>query len=251
MHVSMVRSIYEYARATNAYEGRNPADRNSGSQKLRQQPHVRDPKALGRFAQAKLWEAFDEQERPLLAVLLLCGLRFQEASALQWCDFASDHLLVRRFRKADGQLSDVGKSSHASRSIRLSNQVIDILSQHTHYQKARGISVADAALMFPNSKGKIRDVTSFSRGVLARACRQAYIDRITPHQLRHTFVQNQINAGTNVVLLSKLLGHHDPSFTLKVYTNILSFGDPPISEIALDASDARRAAHARNKKRSA
>ena len=42
------------------------------------------------------------------------------------------------------------------------------------------------------------------------------------HTLRHTFASLHIDRGTNVVQLSKLLGHHSPAFTLTVYADLLN-----------------------------
>ena len=48
------------------------------------------------------------------------------------------------------------------------------------------------------------------------------------HSLRHSFASLHIERGTNILRLSRLLGHHSPSFTLSVYGHMLDdgFGEP-------------------------
>lgn len=48
------------------------------------------------------------------------------------------------------------------------------------------------------------------------------------HAFRHTYASLHIERGTNIVRLSRLLGHHKPSFTLDVYAHMLDdgYGEP-------------------------
>jgi integrase len=48
------------------------------------------------------------------------------------------------------------------------------------------------------------------------------------HAFRHTFASIHIERGTNIVRLSRLLGHHSPAFTLNVYGHMLDdgYGEP-------------------------
>ena len=41
------------------------------------------------------------------------------------------------------------------------------------------------------------------------------------HTFRHTFASMHIVRGTNVVQLSRLLGHHSQAFTLPVYAHLI------------------------------
>ena len=58
------------------------------------------------------------------------------------------------------------------------------------------------------------------------------------HAFRHSFASIHIERGTNIVRLSRLLGHHKASFTLDVYSHMLDdgYGDP----LDLDAELADR-----------
>jgi hypothetical protein len=41
------------------------------------------------------------------------------------------------------------------------------------------------------------------------------------HTFRHTFASLHLSEGTNLVALSRALGHHSPAFTLSRYTHLL------------------------------
>jgi integrase len=57
-------------------------------------------------------------------------------------------------------------------------------------------------------------------GWFAYAVKRAGIERITPHDLRHTCASLAVSAGANVLALSKMLGHSKPSITLDVYADL-------------------------------
>jgi integrase len=50
--------------------------------------------------------------------------------------------------------------------------------------------------------------------------RRAKVQDITPHDLRHTCASLAISAGVNVLALARMLGHSDPSVTLRVYADL-------------------------------
>ena len=55
------------------------------------------------------------------------------------------------------------------------------------------------------------------------------------HQLRHYYANMQLSGGTNIRELADYLGHHDPSFTLRVYGHL----QPDSHERARRAVDAK------------
>lgn len=59
-----------------------------------------------------------------------------------------------------------------------------------------------------------------SNGWLTRAVAAARVQPITPHDLRHTCASLAVSAGVNVLALARMLGHKDPSVTLRVYADL-------------------------------
>lgn len=68
-----------------------------------------------------------------------------------------------------------------------------------------------------------RTVGPMDRHNVARALREysdkAKIERRGPHALRHTFATRWIQSGKDPVTLSKILGHSNSNFTMRVYVH--------------------------------
>jgi hypothetical protein len=59
-----------------------------------------------------------------------------------------------------------------------------------------------------------------SNGWFRRAVQAAGVQTVTPHDLRHTCASLAVGAGINVLALARMLGHKDPSVTLRVYADL-------------------------------
>lgn len=57
---------------------------------------------------------------------------------------------------------------------------------------------------------------------------------ITPHDLRHTCASLAVSSGANVLAVSQMLGHKDPSITLRVYADLFD-SDLDAVAVNLDA----------------
>src|ERR1700682_6718502 len=57
-------------------------------------------------------------------------------------------------------------------------------------------------------------------GWFVGAAKRAEVQKISPHDLRHTCASIAISSGVNVLALSRMLGHGDPSVTLRVYADL-------------------------------
>lgn len=60
------------------------------------------------------------------------------------------------------------------------------------------------------------------RQMLTKQCERAGLPRINPHAIRHLFGTKALNDGIRLETVSDLMGHHDPSFTRRVYAELLS-----------------------------
>jgi len=51
------------------------------------------------------------------------------------------------------------------------------------------------------------------------------------HTFRHTFASLHLSQGTNLLQLSRALGHHSPAFTLTRYTHLLPGDETPVLKL--------------------
>jgi len=160
------------------------------------------------------------------------GLRISEALALDVrhlvLDGSRPHLKVRRAIGPDG--FDRPKSKYGVRDIPLPQSIVYDLRAHVAALPALAPDVESECgrLVFASPSGTPKDPNNLRRKVLKPAAEEADVAWAGFHAFRHTFASMHIERGTNIVRLSRLLGHHKASFTLDVYSHMLDdgYGDP-------------------------
>jgi integrase len=154
----------------------------------------------------------------LLELLAGCGLRISEAIALQRLHFRLDggppEVCVRR-ALVKGHMGPP-KSRRGRRDIRLSRPLTDKVRV---YLEANPGEATD--LLFTSKGGGPLDPDNLRRRMLKPLVEEAGAPWARFHTFRHTFASIHLSEGTNLVALSRALGHHSPSFTLSRYTHLL------------------------------
>ena len=185
-------------------------------------------KALTRAELAAFLAIVHTDWRPLFRLLAATGLRISEALALDVRHLALDgskpHVKVRRAIGPDG--FDRPKSEHGVRDLPIAAGLVQELRRHVaalmepldHVEREWG------RLAFPSVTGGPMDPDNLRRRVLKPAAEEADATWAGFHAFRHAFASMHIERGTNIVRLSRLLGHHKPSFTLDVYAHMLDDG---------------------------
>jgi integrase len=79
------------------------------------------------------------------------------------------------------------------------------------------LSTPAGANVFSSSKGLNLRNSNFSRRVFKPALKKAGLPDMRFHDLRHSSVTNLLEVGTNVISVSKLVGHANPSTTINIY----------------------------------
>jgi integrase len=90
-------------------------------------------------------------------------------------------------------------------------------------------------LLFPARGGGYLKRPSYdSTAWFNRAVERAQVQTITPHDLRHTCASLAVSSGANVLAVSRMLGHKDPSVTLRIYADLFE-SDLDAVAVNLDA----------------
>ncbi|MBK8987680.1 MAG: tyrosine-type recombinase/integrase [Chloroflexi bacterium] len=140
-------------------------------------------------------------DRAAFYLLWQGGLRLGEVEELTLADLnlTQRHLVVRR-----------GKGLQ-DRAVYLTDGAVAAL---TAYLVVRGSSQTDHVFLFRH-KPVCKD---FIRGRIKAAGERTGV-KVTPHQLRHTFATQLLNAGCKITTIQALLGHRHPNSTL-VYARL-------------------------------
>jgi integrase len=84
-------------------------------------------------------------------------------------------------------------------------------------------------LLFSNLEGgPLRPTTASQRW--ARCAEDLGVPEMTYHALRHTHASQLIDAGVDIVTISKRLGHSKPDITLRVYAHLFRNDDSKAAE---------------------
>lgn len=157
------------------------------------------------------------RDRALVTTMLYAGLRISEALALRRRDV---DLASSRLRVIDSK-TDAGQ-----RDVNLLPVLYDELSDYL----AR-CDLDPDAYMFGTSTGASDNASNVRDRVLTLAVDAANsaltsrglatMDRITPHSLRRTFCSILLAIGEDPSYVMSQMGHTDPSFTLRVYAQLM------------------------------
>lgn len=174
----------------------------------------------------QLWQLIDEVtvHKDLVALLGTVGLRWGEAAGLQVRDIDKNarRIHVRRNAVTVAGRIVVGSTKTAdTRVVAVSTTVMGMLTP-------RLVGKRPDAWVFPGSDGgPMRRPTG--RHFIKTACERLQqhdpdFPQVTPHGLRHVAAGLMINAGANVLQVSRQLGHAKPSITLDVYSDLWEGG---------------------------
>lgn len=176
---------------------------------------------------------------PKAVTALFTGLRRGELLALRWAnvDLIGKMITVREVlqeTKEGVRVKDTTKTKAGRREVSLPDIVVDVLREVRREQLEQRLAFGmgrldDDALAFPARDGGPSRPTNFSSG-WADVAENIGLPGVTFHALRHTHASMLIDAGLDVVRISKRLGHADPSITLRVYAHLFQKRDDKSAE---------------------
>ena len=177
------------------------------------------------------------RDEPLLTVMLAFGLRRGEALGLHWSALDWDaatlkvtHAVKRirdrtdtselRTRLVIGEL----KAARSRRTLFLTPELIELLRRHRARLAEERIAIGPAwrehDLIFPSALGTPLDPDNVSHW-FSRVCRRAGLGHWHLHELRHSGASLMLAQGTDLYVVSEVLGHSSVAIT-KTCTGISS-----------------------------
>jgi site-specific recombinase XerD len=164
------------------------------------------PKPMAQADLVRFFQVIDAlHDRTMFLLMLRCGLRVGEVSALTWSVIDGEARSIR---------IDNGKGQ-VDRVVYYSPDVEHALRQW------RRLQPADLQYVFPSplKPGSPLSVRTIQR-LMARYLTAAHITApYSPHALRHTFATHLLNAGAPLEVVKELMGHRSISMTLR-YTQL-------------------------------
>jgi integrase len=168
-------------------------------------PRERESRGRERWLSAEELKRFEAscpaEWWPFFAMLFYTGARLGEAQGLRGGD-----VLVHAKRLLIHEAQRRVKTREAVRDLPIAPALERALAGHL----AR-VAPGPGELLFP---GLVQDYGTVRRTWQA-VCKAAGIAGATPHDARHTFAVHAAQAGIPIVRLQKLLGHADPTMTLR------------------------------------
>jgi integrase len=181
---------------------------------------------------------------PIAITALFTGMRRGELLALKWnrVDLDAKQITVCEAveeTRGSGIRFKTPKTNSGVRNVTLPDIVIETLRSHRRQQLEVRVrlglgKLADDALVFPAVDGSPQPPKIFSI-TWARLAESIGLPEATFHSLRHSHASFLIDAGIDVVKISKRLGHANPTITLNVYAHLLDKRDDK-SSAAINAT---------------
>lgn len=148
----------------------------------------------------------------LVATMAWTGMRFGEASALEWRDVDLDAGTIRVRRAQWRGIVGHVKAKASRRLVVIPEELVETLREHRREMIRHQQAGADSALVFPSRRAGAQYVTNtHARKAIERVMRVAKIDaagRPVVHMLRHT-VNNLVRQSTSELVRQSLIGHAD------------------------------------------
>jgi integrase len=175
---------------------------------------------------------------------LFTGMRRGEVLALRWARVDLDKKMIQ-VREALEKTDAYGirfkspKSNAGRRDITLPDILVKVLQEHRKTQLELRMRLGigklyDTTLLFADLNDAPLSPNALSVSWNAFAQRIG-MPEVTFHALRHTHASQLIDAGVDIVTISKRLGHAKPDITLRVYSHLFS-NDDSKAAVAINAA---------------
>lgn len=200
--------------------------------------HRQERRVLTHTEQSRLLTTLKASDDPFAFGVFLClttGIRIGELCGLYWSDFVLvNNLTVLKIRRTLNRIPDLErgrgtiinvsepKSTAAKREIPLHDTILDKLRFHRMQQSelVGNEYVYGDCFVFSRIPGKPVE-PKFMQKRFNRLLKDADVQNVSFHALRHTFATRALECNIDYKTLSVLLGHADVTTTMNLYQHVL------------------------------
>jgi len=203
---------------------RNPAELVDPPTPRKQAVHTLTPGEV----EILLESAQDNYYYPVIYTALSCGLRRGELLGLRWRDVDLGLLSISVCQVLEKRWGicqfKEPKTSHSQRRVAMTPKLSLFLREYkaerewVYHEFGKQLALDD--LVFTSVEGKPLDPSVLSHA-FTRIVRQAGLERVRFHDLRHTFASLMLLRGAKPKVISEALRHASVAFTMDVYSHII------------------------------
>jgi integrase len=201
----------------------NPCDRVKPD---RQRPPQREMPSLQQIGRL-LAAASGSRWGPLVMLALATGMRLGELLGLRWGDVDTGAGVIRVQRQVvylRGQLMEGPAKAGSARAVPLGRWARQALErQRELWRQEVGRDPRPEERVFISGRGT-EATPRIVQDAFRRIARNAGLERLRLHDLRHLAASLMVGQGTSVRAVAEVLGHRRPSITLDVYSHVLAGG---------------------------
>lgn len=170
-------------------------------------------------------DTLPKDSKVLFELALFCSLRRGEVLAIEDTPIGNRILIDKaRYRSKDG--TDFIKEPKTSSGKRycsvpsfVQQDIAELRKYHASERKRLGAAWINSKYLIKAEDGTPLKPQAVNER-LRRYVKRIGIEHITFHQLRHTYASIVASEGTDLVTLSRLMGHSNKSTTLNIYTHL-------------------------------
>ena len=184
-------------------------------------------------------EEQDLRKKASLALFIFLGLRKGEVAgtSFECIDFENNTIEIKYNVIYAGTKFGVvvtsPKTKNSNRTLVMPQQLADILAEYKIWWEEQKMIHGDlwdnSNFLFLQDKGTVINPCTLSQWVSQFEIEHGF-EHASCHQLRHSSCCLMIKSGIPIKVVSAILGHSSPEFTLKVYTHIME-GQPEDASI--------------------
>lgn len=186
--LAILKHMFNIAKKLRDYDGKNPVEEVKFFQERQCEMRILDKEEIN-----QLINVSNDYLRPIILIALNTGMRQGELFNLRWndVDFIEHYIFIKETKS--GFARKVPMNSLVTATLKNINRESEFVFCN------------------PKTKGRLKSVArSFKT-----ACKKTGVPDLRFHDLRHTAATYMVTRGTDLVTVSKILGHSDIKMTMR------------------------------------